>query len=60
MPRKLWTKQLYDTLHLHLFHHIAHFNQAGFYAEWFETPGAGFAGSSTFWTTITQKISEFS
>jgi hypothetical protein len=34
----LFTKRVYDTLYLHLFSHIAHYNAGGFYAEWFEGP----------------------
>lgn len=32
-----FTKAIYNALYLHLFGHIAHFNQGGFYAEWFSS-----------------------
>jgi hypothetical protein len=37
--RDRFTRRIYDGLHLHL-GHIAHYNLAGFYAEWFEGPAA--------------------
>lgn len=37
-PEAKFTRRVYDVLYLHLFGHIAHFNKAGFYAEWFATP----------------------
>lgn len=30
-----WTKKLYHVLYQHLFSHIAHFDQGGFWDEWF-------------------------
>src|SRR5579884_453516 len=35
-PRDMWGPELYRILHMHLWHHIAHFNANGFYATWFE------------------------
>lgn len=32
-----FTKTVYNALYLHLFGHIAHYNQSGFYGEWFST-----------------------
>jgi len=37
-PESKFTRRVYDVLHLHMFGHIAHYNQAGFYAEWFASP----------------------
>jgi hypothetical protein len=37
--RDRFTRRIYDGLYLHL-GHIAHYNMAGFYAEWFEDPAA--------------------
>ena len=37
-PGAKFTRRVYDVLYLHMLGHIAHFNQAGFYAEWFATP----------------------
>ena len=37
-PESKFTRRVYDALCLHMLGHIAHFNQAGFYAEWFATP----------------------
>ena len=37
-PESKFTRRVYDVLYLHMLGHIAHFNQAGFYAEWFATP----------------------
>jgi len=34
-PVNGWRRGLYDPLHVHLYGHIAHYNQQGFYAEWF-------------------------
>ena len=34
----LWSKRLYDILYLHMFGHIAHYNQFGFWDVWFSTP----------------------
>lgn len=34
-PTNGWRKGLYEALHTHMFGHIAHFNQYGFYEEWF-------------------------
>lgn len=38
MPAKGWRKGIYHTLYQHLFSHIAHYNQFGFYDTWFRTP----------------------
>ena len=38
MPEKGWRKGIYYTLHLHLFGHIAHYDQWGFFGTWFSTP----------------------
>lgn len=35
--RKKFTKSVYQTLHLHMFHHIAHYDINGFYATWFDS-----------------------
>lgn len=32
-----FTKRVYDGLYIHLYDHIAHYNQWGFYSEWFST-----------------------
>jgi hypothetical protein len=37
-PATAWNKPLYNSLYLHLFGHIAHYDAAGFWAEWFSTP----------------------
>jgi len=37
-PKTKFTHRVYDGLYLHMFGHIAHFNKAGFYAEWFASP----------------------
>ena len=38
MPESGWRKGIYHTLYQHLFGHIAHYDQFGFYGEWFSTP----------------------
>jgi len=35
-PKKMWSKKAYRHLNLHLFGHIAHYNQEGFWQTWFE------------------------
>lgn len=37
-PERKFTRRVYDVLYLHMFGHFAHYNQAGFYAEWFASP----------------------
>ncbi|MHB1524996.1 MAG: hypothetical protein ACYCZN_01730 [Candidatus Dormibacteria bacterium] len=37
-PESKFTRRVYDALYLHMLGHIAHFNRAGFYAEWFASP----------------------
>lgn len=39
-PKTKFTHRVYDVLYLHMFGHIAHYNQAGFFHEWFTTPEA--------------------
>jgi hypothetical protein len=39
-PQSKFTRRVYDALYLHMLGHIAHFNRAGFYAEWFSSPEA--------------------
>jgi hypothetical protein len=36
-PRSAWNRPLYNSLYLHLFGHIAHYDAAGFWSEWFST-----------------------
>lgn len=37
MPEKGWRKGIYHTLYQHLFSHIAHYDQFGFFDTWFRT-----------------------
>ncbi|EQD78106.1 hypothetical protein B1A_02423, partial [mine drainage metagenome] len=37
-PESKFTRRVYDVLYLHILGHIAHYNQAGFYAKWFASP----------------------
>lgn len=39
MPASRFTKNgVYHTLYQHMFGHIAHYNESGFFSEWFSTP----------------------
>jgi hypothetical protein len=35
-PKEGWRKGLYQQLHTHMYGHIAHYDQYGFYCEWFD------------------------
>lgn len=38
-PKGQFTGRVYDALYLHMLGHIAHYDRAGFFAEWFATLG---------------------
>ena len=37
-PESKFTRRIYEALYLHMLGHIAHYDQAGFFREWFSTP----------------------
>ena len=39
-PESKFTRRVYEALDLHMLGHIAHYDRAGFYDEWFATPEA--------------------
>lgn len=37
-PESKFTRRVYNVLYLHMLGHIAHYDRAGFFGEWFSTP----------------------